>query len=210
MIFDRLRRAFLSIHTRLLLVIVVAGLCILLLFRAAATAHREILADAFHSRVAQYVQYLVKDLGCPPDYNRAVEVAGQTAMIIHYLSPEARWSTSGQAQWPSIQPNRKWQVTGSIWGRRVPWASVFDLLNRQMVDLISLIREAIRPLEDQPPGVCLKDGPGSVEAFLDPEKAKTVFRNVIGNAIKYSQETSSPVAIRVTPPRRSTTSIRSR
>ncbi|MGA2403832.1 MAG: HAMP domain-containing sensor histidine kinase [Syntrophobacteraceae bacterium] len=356
MTLDRLGRAFRSIHTRLLLVIIVSGLVILILLQAALFAHRRILAEAFQSSVAQYAQYLIKDLGSPPDYNRAAEVAGHTGMIIHYSSPEAGWSTSGRAPWSHIERNLRWQVTGSIRAgefrghhyfiyevdsdhrflfeivggpdkdRRLVWVGLFFLfsvtlllsgsflwirrimaplrplsrgvrqvgagrldhrvsvncrdelgelasafnwmaerlqhlirskdqilldvshelrspltrmrialemspdgplreslaediremdrmvttilasarmqsgnltLNCQSVDLISLIREATRPLEDQPPGVCLQEGPESVETFLDPEKVKTVLRNVVGNAIKYSRGTSSPVAISV-------------
>ena len=82
-------------------------------------------------------------------------------------------------------------------------------LNRQMVDLISLIREAINPLANQAPGVSLEEAPESIEVFLDPEKAKTVFRNVVGNAVKYSKKTSSPVAIRVrTGPESNTVEVR--
>lgn len=354
MIFDGLRRALRSIHTRLLLVILVSGLGILLLFRAATYEHRTILANAFRLRVAKYVQYVVKDLGSPPDYGRAVKVADQTDMVICYISPEAHWSTSALAQWPSVNPKFKMRITGSIWAERfrghrylvynvdsnhrfmfemlqdpagerrllrvsliflfslilllagsfiwirrilaplIPLsqgvrrvgagsldhrvsidradelgelASAFNsmaerlqhligakdrllldvshelrspltrmrlalemspdgalkdslaedigemdrivatilanarmqsgnpALDRQKVDLISLLREAVKPLESQPPGVCLKDAPESVEAFLDPEKTKTVFRNVVGNAIKYSRETSGPVVI---------------
>jgi signal transduction histidine kinase len=353
MIFDRIGRAFRSIHSRLLLVSIVSGLGILILFQAVIITHRAILADAYQKGVAQYVQYLAKDLGYPPDYNRAVELARQTGMIIHYVSPEAGWSTSGQTQRP-ILANRRWQI-GSVWvgvfhghryltyevdpdhrllfemprpdkDQRLVWldplllfsvalllgvsyiwirrilaplrplsqgvrevgagrlnhrvpiqshdelgelASAFNwmagrlqhlihskdqmlldashelrtpltrmrvalemspagplkesmaedvdemdrmvttiltsarmqsgnlTLNRQMVDLISLIREAISPLANQTPGVSLEEVPESVEVFLDPEKAKTVLRNVVGNAIKYSRETSNPVAIRV-------------
>ncbi|MGC8495507.1 MAG: sensor histidine kinase, partial [Syntrophobacteraceae bacterium] len=75
--------------------------------------------------------------------------------------------------------------------------STHPILDRQKVDLVSLLREAVKPLESQAPGVCFRDAPESIEAFLDPEKAKAVFRNVVGNAIKYSRETSGPVAISV-------------
>jgi signal transduction histidine kinase len=314
------------------------------------------LKDAFLSSVAQYIQYLVKDLGTPPDHDRAMQLAGQTGMVIHYFSPEAKWSTSGRASFSALERIIKWQMTGSIrvgkfhgghcflyevdpnhkflfeittglekdprlaWagplllflvtlvligsffcirrimaplrplsqgvrqvgaGRldhRVPvhcldelgeLASAFNwmaerlqhlirskdrmlldvshelrspltrmrvalemspsgplkeslaedigemdrmvttilanarmqsgnlALDYRMVDLISFIRETIRPLEGQPPGVCLLDEPESIEVFLDPEKAKTALRNVIGNAIKYSGETSPPIAIRI-------------
>ncbi|MFZ2444816.1 MAG: ATP-binding protein [Syntrophobacteraceae bacterium] len=356
MILGHLGKAFRSIHTRLLLVILVAGVGINVLLLAALSVHRAILAEAFHSSIAQYAQYLVRDLGSPPDYNRAVELAGQTGMVIHYFSPEAAWSTPGQAAWPPMErvlkqlakgethggnyhghryftyqadPDRRFvfQIVGGLardgrlvwvgplllffvtlllagsllWIRRImaplrllsrgvrevgagcldhrvsvrcadelgEVAAAFNqmaerlqnlirskdrmlldvshelrspltrmrlalamsapdplkeslaedidemdrmvttiLANARMqsgnlsldchvVDLTSVIREAIKPLEDQPPGVRLRDGPESVDAFLDSEKVKTVLRNVVGNGIKYSRETSSPVTIRV-------------
>ncbi len=356
MIFDRLRRAFRSIHTRLLLVILVSGLGILLLFRVATLAHRTILANAFRLRLANYVQYVVKDLGSPPDYNRAVKVAAQTDMIIYYLSPEVRWATPGPVQWPTVSSRFKFQITPSIWVERFRrhrylvyvvdanhrflfemlkdpssdkrlvqvnlvflfslivllvgsfvWirrilapllplsrgvrelgagslshrvsidradelgelASAFnsmadrlqhligakdrllldvshelrspltrmrlalemspdgalkeslsedigemermvttilanarmqsgsETLERQTVDLVLLLREAVEPLKSQAPGVCFREAQESIEAFLDPEKTKAVFRNVVGNAIKYSRETSGPVVISV-------------
>lgn len=356
MIFDRFRRALRSIHTRLLLVILVSGLGILLLFWAATVAHRAILASSFRLRLAKYVQYVVKDLGTPPDYRRAVKVAAQTDMIIYYVSPESRWATSGRARWPSVESRFKFRITSSIWVERfrrnrylfynvdpnhrfifemlkdpagdkrlvqVNLVFLFSLilllagsfvwirrilapllplsrgvrelgagrlehrvsidradelgemalafnsmadrlqhligaknrllldvshelrspltrmrlalemspddalkeslaedigemerivttilanarmqstnptLDRQKVDLVSLLREAVKPLESQAPGVCFRDAPESVEAFLDPEKTRAVFRNVVGNAIKYSRETSGPVVISV-------------
>ena len=355
MILGHLGKAFRSIHTRLLLVILAAGIGINLLLLGALSVHRAILADAFHSSVAQYAQYLAKDLGSPPDYNRAVELAGQTGMVIHYFSPETTWSTPGNVKPPPIDrlfkqrakgvvqkanyhghhyftyqtdPDHRFlfQIIGGpardgrlvwvgplllvsvtllligslLWIRRImaplrllsqgvrqvgagrldhrvsvrcadelgEVASAFNqmaeklqhlirskdrmlldvshelrspltrmrlalemstagplkeslaedidemdrmvttiLANARMqsgnlnldcrtVDLISFIREAIRPLEDQPPGVSIFDETVSVNAFLDPDKVKTVLRNVVGNAIKYSRETSSPVAIR--------------
>lgn len=356
MIFDRLKRACSSIFVRLLLVIVVSGIGIQLLLLAALSAHMAILVDAFHNSVAHYAKYLVKDLGDPPDFNRAVELAGQTGMVIHYLSPESGWSTTGQAPLPPIaeiirrpsketikageyhghhyliyqvDPDRRFLfeiVGGPARDRRLFWvgpilvfcvtlllvgsflcirrimaplrllsqgvrevgagrldhrvsvgrldelgevASAFNRMAERLqhlirskdrmlldvshelrspltrmrlalemspdgplkeslaedigemdrmvttilanariqsgnlsldcrkVDLISIIREAIKPLEDQAPGVCLEDGPKSAEAFLDPEQAKTVLRNVVGNAVKYSRKTSRPVAVRV-------------
>lgn len=356
MAFDRLRRALCSIHTRLLLVIVVSGVGINILLFAALFAHRAILVDAFQSSVAQYAQYLIKDLGSPPDFNRAVEIAGNTGMVIHYSSPEANWSTSGKAPLLPVDRILKWKLTGSIqvgvhhgshyllyqpdrdhkflfeivrgptnerlliwvglivvavvsllltgsffWIRRImsplhplsegvrqfgagrldhrvrvrcldelsELASAFNwmadrlqhlirskermlldvshelrspltrmrvalemfphgplkeslaedvdemdrmvttiladarmqsgnlTLDRQPVDLVSLIREAIKDFEAQRPGITLEGVPESAEAFLDPEKVKSVLRNVIGNAVKYSKETSRPVAIRV-------------
>lgn len=356
MVFSRLSKAFRSIHTRLLLVIIVSGLGIHLLMLAALYAHRAIVADAFSSSIAQYVRYLVKDLGVPPDFHRAVELAGHTGMTIHYFSPEDVWSTTGQPPRVPVErlhtrhdagpiqagrfhghhyftyqvdPERRllFEIVGGpakdhkflwmplllfllvtlvlvgsyAWIRRImapirpltqgvrqvgegrldyrvavgcrdelgELASAFNwmterlrtlirskdrmlvdvshelrspltrmkvalemspdgplkaslaedlsemegmvttilanaraqsgnpTLQRQRVDLIALIEETIGPLADQPPGVRLHDLPESAQAFLDPERAKTVLRNVIDNAVKYSKESSAPVRISV-------------
>lgn len=358
MMVNRIRRAFHSIHARLLLVIIASGLGILILILVAQSARRVIATDAFRSSVGQYVRYLVNDMGYPPDFDRAVEIAGNNGMIIYYLSPEGGWSTSGQALSPYVAQNSNWPMTGSIrtgkyrghtyftyqadsdhrfvfemvggppedrrlawldlslvfclallltgalfWGRRImaplhplsqgvrlvgaghldhrvhvhcndelgELASAFNWmaerlqhlirskdqmlldvshelrspltrmrvalemspngplkesldediremdrmvmtilanarmqsgnldLNRRMVDLVPLIREAIRPMEDQPPGTSLLNEQESPEIFLDPEKVKIVIRNVVGNAIKYSHATSRSVSIQVHP-----------
>jgi signal transduction histidine kinase len=96
MMLSRLGRAFRSIHTRMLLAMIVSGLGIHVLMLTALSVHRAIMADAFRSSVAQYVQYLVRDLGFPPEIDRAVELADRTGMTIHYFSPEGEWSTSGR------------------------------------------------------------------------------------------------------------------
>ncbi|NTV42768.1 MAG: HAMP domain-containing histidine kinase [Syntrophobacteraceae bacterium] len=100
MVLSRAAKALRSIHIRLLLVILMAGIGMNVLVLAALSAHRAILADAFGRGVAQYVRYLAKDLGSPPNLERARELAGSTGMMIHYFSPEASWSTSGRM--PSV------------------------------------------------------------------------------------------------------------
>ncbi|NTU48140.1 MAG: HAMP domain-containing protein, partial [Syntrophobacteraceae bacterium] len=100
MVLSRAAKALRSIHIRLLLVILMAGIGMNVLVLAALSAHRAILADAFGRSVAQYVRYLAKDLGSPPNLERARELAGSTGMMIHYFSPEASWSTSGRM--PSV------------------------------------------------------------------------------------------------------------
>ncbi len=356
MIFSRLGRMVHSIHARLLLVIVVSGMGIHFLLLGALAGHRAIMGDAFRNSVAQYVKYLADDLGSPPELHRAVEVAERTGMTIHYTSPEASWSTSGQ---PPLVPVEKTHIrhsseriqagfsrghhyliyradpersllfeitrdpakdarliwmglllillvtlllTGScLWIRRImaplrpltegvrevgsgrldhrvpvrcldelgELASAFNgmaerlqhlmrskeqmlldvshelrspltrmkvalemapdgalkeslhedlgemermvttilanaraqspnlTLNRQRVDLVSLIAGEMRAFENQPPGVILEEASGPIELFLDPEKMKAVLRNVMENALKYSKESETPVAIRV-------------
>ncbi len=355
---NRIRRALHSIHVRLLLVITASGLGILILILVAQSARRVIATDAFRNSVGQYVRYLVNDMGNPPDFDRAVEIARNNGMIIHYLPPRGGWSTSGQALSPYVAQNPDWPATGSVrtgkyrghtyftyqadsehrfvfemvggppedrrlawldlslvfclallltgaffWGRRImaplhplsqgvrlvgaghldhrvhihcndelgELASAFNWmaeqlqhlirskdqmlldvshelrspltrmrvalemapdgplkesldediremdrmvmtilanarmqsgnldLHRQMIDMVPLIREAIQPMKDEPPGVLVSDAPESLEAFLDHEKVKIVIRNVVGNAIKYSHAASRPISILLRP-----------
>ena len=92
----RLSETLRSIHTRLLLVILLAGLAIHLLVLLALFAHRFVTADAFRRSLAEYVHYLAKDIGSPPDQERAAEIAKRTGMDIYYFSSETNWSTSGR------------------------------------------------------------------------------------------------------------------
>ena len=101
---SRPARALRSIHTRLLLVILISGLAINALLLMAFLAHRYITADAFLRSVAQYVQYLAKDIGSPPDRERASEIAKRTGLNIYYDSPQTSWSTSGRP--PAVEPDR--------------------------------------------------------------------------------------------------------
>jgi signal transduction histidine kinase len=344
------------VQTRLLLVMFVCGIGINVLLLAGLVAHRAFLADAFRNGIAQYVQYLVADLGMPPDFNRAVELAGRTGMVIYYSSPEASWSTSGKEPAAPVErihtwhqsgpveaggfsghhyliyrmdPNRRFlfEVVGGpdhdrrllwmgpvlfllvtllliasyLWIRRIMFplrqltqgvrrfgaghldervpvrsldelgelASAFNQmadrlqhlirskdrmlldvshelrtpltrmkvalemspegalkeslaedvdemehmvttiltnaraqsgrldLDRQRVNLLWLIRDAIVPFHNQAPGVCLLNSAESVEVSVDPDKIRTLLRNLVGNAVKYSKTTSGPVQVMV-------------
>ena len=89
-----IRRVFSSIFTKLLLILVVAGICITLVisyfFRSGTSQYRE----AVQENVAQYLNYLVQDLGVPPDLEKAEKIAQQYSLKIRYESPNITWSTS--------------------------------------------------------------------------------------------------------------------
>ena len=89
-----IRRIFSSIFTKLLLILIVAGICITLVisysFRGGTLQYRE----AVQENVAQYLNYLVRDLGDPPDLEKAEKIAQQYSLKIRYESPKITWSTS--------------------------------------------------------------------------------------------------------------------
>lgn len=63
-------------------------------------------------------------------------------------------------------------------------------------DLASLLREMVESFQDRPPGVHLAPL-SEVVLEIDPDRIRTVLRNLLDNAIKYSLSDSKPVEISV-------------
>lgn len=91
---ERLLPRFLtSVSTKLLIVILMAGIGInisIFFFLGAFQYHA---AGAFVSHLTRYVDYLVEDLGAPPDQQRAKQMAAETGMVITYESATGNWAT---------------------------------------------------------------------------------------------------------------------
>ncbi len=62
-------------------------------------------------------------------------------------------------------------------------------------DLVAILREMAESFGDRPPGVRFAAPPGEVLLDLDGDKIRTVLRNLLENAVKYSLPDSRPVAI---------------
>ena len=84
-----------SIFTKLLLVMLITGVLINFAVGAFFVTYRTIAGRPFHRNINQYLNYVIDDLGTPPSYQRARELAQQAALQIHYLGPGDTWSTSG-------------------------------------------------------------------------------------------------------------------
>ena len=57
--------------------------------------HIEQGRNVFRRNMNQYVSYLVKDLGTPPNRVQAEKLSKRLFINIHYQSPEVSWKTSG-------------------------------------------------------------------------------------------------------------------
>ncbi|MEN8244433.1 MAG: HAMP domain-containing sensor histidine kinase [Thermodesulfobacteriota bacterium] len=89
------RKKISSIFTKLLIVIICTGLCIN--FSIGAVFHqifKNLAETPLERNIIQYANYLVEDMGSPPQYERAVEIAKTSSLKIRYDGPETHWSTS--------------------------------------------------------------------------------------------------------------------
>ena len=76
-----------------LLAIFIAGLGINIGVIFFFGAFRHHVAASYEPHHTRYVAYLVKDMGDPPDHDRARRIAADTSMVIAYESPDSQWST---------------------------------------------------------------------------------------------------------------------
>jgi signal transduction histidine kinase len=89
--FNRIIR---SVFTKLLVVIIFAGICINLVVGGFFWHYRNLAGGPFHKNVVQYLNYLIADMGSPPSLERAQEIARQSLLEIRYESADLSWSTS--------------------------------------------------------------------------------------------------------------------
>ncbi|MGB9439292.1 MAG: HAMP domain-containing sensor histidine kinase [Desulfobacterales bacterium] len=70
-------------------------------------------------------------------------------------------------------------------------------LERQPINLTDLLEEILVEFANQPPGVQTGDFPAEIELNVDPDQVKTVFKNMLTNAVKFSAPDDKPVMISV-------------
>jgi signal transduction histidine kinase len=70
-------------------------------------------------------------------------------------------------------------------------------LNRQLINLADHLKEILVDYANQPPGVQAGEFPAGIELDVDPEQVKTVFQNILTNAVKFSDPDDKPVMISV-------------
>jgi signal transduction histidine kinase len=68
-------------------------------------------------------------------------------------------------------------------------------LKQQLTNLSALLKQTLKTFENQIPGIKVVDLPSEIDVRVDPEQVKTVFENVLSNAVKYSEAESKPVRV---------------
>ena len=91
------KRIIRSIFTKLLVVIVLTGICINLVVGGFFWLHRSAVGRPLHKNILQYLNYIIDDLGSPPDLARARQIGEQAALQIFFGSPDLSWSTADNA-----------------------------------------------------------------------------------------------------------------
>jgi len=71
----------------------------------------------------------------------------------------------------------------------------YENLKKQLTNLADLLNQTVAAFENQPPGIEIVDVTPQMKTEVDPEQVKTVFENVVNNAIKYSQPDSEPIQV---------------
>ena len=71
-------------------------------------------------------------------------------------------------------------------------------LKRRLINLTDFLEGILADYLNQPPGVEAGDFPAAIELNVDPEQVKTVFQNILTNAIKFSNPDDKPVMISLT------------
>jgi signal transduction histidine kinase len=87
-------KIFRSVFTKLLVIIILAGICINLVVVGFFMHLRDTFVGPFHKNMVQYLNYLVADMGAPPTLDRAREIARESFLEIRYESPDLSWTTS--------------------------------------------------------------------------------------------------------------------
>ena len=141
-----LRRPFGSLFSKLLLIMFVSGILIVSTVSFVSwLMHIEQGRNVFRRNMNQYVSYLVKDLGSPPNRVQAEKLSKKLFINIHYQSPETSWKTSGTL--PSLEQYefRKLKTNRSIDFGRNPFIKdrVFRVKNGDQVLYIFYQREKI-------------------------------------------------------------------
>ena len=115
----RFRRLFHSAFTKLLVIILAAGVAITLTVLVGFSVIRFHSVSHLDRNMTLYAEYLSRDLGDPPEFQRAVAIAQRTGMAIRFDHPNLGWQTAG---FPTKVPlERAWirHHDGGVWTGRL-------------------------------------------------------------------------------------------
>jgi signal transduction histidine kinase len=103
-----LKKIVRSIFTKLLVVIILTGICVNLVVGGFFWLHRSAAGRPLHKNILQYLNYIIDDLGRPPALERAKQIAEQVSLQISYEGSNLNWSTADNVSDVSRAHWREW------------------------------------------------------------------------------------------------------
>jgi len=86
-------------------------------------------------------------------------------------------------------------VTGVLQTARSHY--MYGQLNLQRIDLVALVKGVLATFKEQDPAIRGGEMPDRLDLYIDPDRVRTVLKNVLDNAVKYSFESSRPVEVSI-------------
>src|SRR5210317_73747 len=83
-----------SVFTKLLVVIILTGICVNLVVGGFFWHYRSAAGRPLHKNILQYLNYIIDDLGHPPRLERAQTVGRQASLQIYYEGADTSWTTA--------------------------------------------------------------------------------------------------------------------
>ena len=109
-----LRKIIKSVFTKLLIVLILTGICVNLVVGGFFWIHRSAAGRPLHKNILQYLNYIIDDIGNPPRLDQAKQIAMQASLQIHYEGSNMKWSTTGDISDVAKAHWRKWSENPSI------------------------------------------------------------------------------------------------
>jgi len=103
-----LRNIFRSVFTKLLVVIMLTGVCVNIVVVGFFWIHRGAAGRPLYKNILQYLNYIVDDLGSPPSLERARQIGAQASLQIYFEDPDQNWSTAGDFSYVQKAHWRDW------------------------------------------------------------------------------------------------------
>ncbi len=88
------KRIIRSVFTKLLVVIILTGIFVNLVVIGFFWHHRSAAGRPLHKNILQYLNYIIADLGDPPQLERAKTLGRQATIQIYYESADTSWTTA--------------------------------------------------------------------------------------------------------------------
>ncbi len=111
----RFKRLFHSVFTKLLATILVAGIVISLIIGIGFAHMRFHSLSQLDRNLLLYAEYLTRDLGDPPDIDRAKQIARRTGFSIRFEHPDGGWQTSKTSEALEFKRARVRSHGSGIW-----------------------------------------------------------------------------------------------